>query len=176
MNNTRLSRHLFVRSLSAKATRGWLDLGYARLPCALGRSGRRALKREGDGASPLGCFSILAVYYRADRDRRPKTALPVSALSLDDGWCDAPQDRNYNRPVHHPYCQRAERMWRDDGLYDFVAVLDYNIAPRRRNLGSAIFLHVAHPNLSPTEGCIALRKADVKRLLAAIRPGTKICI
>lgn len=90
------------------------------------------------------------------------------------GWCDAPSDPNYNRQVRYPYRASAEALWRDDGLYDLVAVLDYNVRPRVRGRGSAIFMHVARPGYLPTEGCIALRKDHLRRLLSLTGRGSTI--
>ncbi len=67
-------------------------------------------------------------------------------------------------------------MWRDDHLYDLVVVLGYNDDPVVSGLGSAIFLHVASPEYSPTEGCIALAKEDLLTVLADITPGSDIRI
>ena len=110
-----------------------------------------------------------AVLYRPDRMRRPRTPLPVRAIRRHDGWCDASADRNYNRPVRLPYPASAERLWREDALYDVVVVLDYNERPRVRGRGSAIFMHVARPGYAPTEGCIALARAHLLRLLERLR-------
>src|SRR5690348_13806241 len=79
-----------------------------RMRCAIGRGGIRAQKREGDGATPVGAFAMRRLLYRPDRERRPATALPSAALARGDGWCDAPDDRSYNRPVHLPYPASAE--------------------------------------------------------------------
>ncbi len=176
MHNRRLPRQLFVRTLSQRASQGFLDLGFTRIPCVLGRSGKRALKREGDGATPLGHFRILSFYFRGDRLSPPLTVLPVKALSRKDGWCDAPGDRNYNRLVCHPYPSSAEHLWRDDHLYDVVGVLDYNFEPRHQGCGSAIFLHIANPERKPTQGCIAVSQHDMKRLLTWLGPKTKFCV
>jgi L,D-peptidoglycan transpeptidase YkuD (ErfK/YbiS/YcfS/YnhG family) len=162
--------------LAPSATRGVVKLGGLVLPCALGRSGRRTLKREGDGATPVGRWRLLQVLYRPDRIRRPATALPVRQIKLDDGWCDAPADRNYNRPVRHPYSASAERLWRTDGLYDLVVVLSHNVRPRVRGGGSAIFMHVAQPGYRPTAGCIALRRGHLQRLLARLGAGAAVRI
>ena len=106
--------------------------------------------------------------------RRPRTHLPVRAIRLHDGWCDTPADRNYNRPVCLPYPASAERLWRADGLYDIVVVLDYNDRPRVRGRGSAIFMHVAKPGYAPTEGCIALARAHLQGLLAYVGRGVVV--
>lgn len=167
---------LFVTALSRRATRAVLFGAGKALPCALGRSGRRALKREGDGATPSGTYFLERVLYRADRCQRPRTGLPVAGISPADGWCDAIADRNYNRPVRHPYPASAEVLWRSDGLYDVVVVLDCNRRPRIRGRGSAIFMHVARPGFEPTEGCIALRRADLLHVLAELKRGARIHI
>jgi L,D-peptidoglycan transpeptidase YkuD (ErfK/YbiS/YcfS/YnhG family) len=147
-----------------------------RAPCALGRGGVIAaeLKREGDGTSPAGVWPIRRVLYRPDRGPAPRTALPVEAIAPDNGWCDDPADANYNRPVKLPYPASAERMARDDGLYDIVVVLGHNDDPVVAGLGSAIFLHLARPDFAPTEGCVALARPDLEALLAVAAPGDAV--
>lgn len=145
-----------------------LALGISTLRCALGRSGTAARKREGDGATPLGRWRPVEVRFRADRVSRPVTRLPVRELTPTDGWCDERADRNYNRGVRLPYPASAETMWREDHIYDIVVVIDHNARPRMRGRGSAIFVHLARPGYTPTEGCIALSERDMRRLLAWI--------
>ena len=72
----------------------------------------------------------------------------------------------YNRMINLPYSARHEALWRADALYDIVGVLGWNDAPVRRGAGSAIFLHVATADYAPTEGCVALALADLRRVLA----------
>jgi L,D-peptidoglycan transpeptidase YkuD (ErfK/YbiS/YcfS/YnhG family) len=100
----------------------------------------------------------------------------VRAIRASDGWCDDARDRNYNRPVGHPYPASAERMWREDHLYDLVVVLGYNDVPRRRGSGSAIFLHLAREDYRPTEGCIALTPRHLRFVLSRLRRGSRIRI
>ena len=140
---------------------------------ALGKGGLlpAADKREGDGASPIGAWPIRRVLYRPDKGPPPKTALLVEAIKPEDGWCDAPLDPAYNRPVALPYSASAERLWRDDDVYDRVMILGHNDDPVVPGAGSAIFLHLARPNYSPTEGCVALAHADLEALLAEAKPG-----
>lgn len=136
--------------------------------CATGRGGIIAAseKREGDGATPAGVWPMREVYYRADRLFKPNTLLPVHALNPADGWCDAPLDANYNRPVKHPYPSSAERLWREDNIYDVIVVLGYNDAPIERGRGSAIFLHAAPPDFSKSAGCVTLALDDLLVVLA----------
>lgn len=164
----REGRGLMLRVLSRSATRGVLQWGALLMPCAIGRGGIRPGKREGDGGTPRGRWTLRLVFYRPDKGCRPTSALPTRRLAPDDGWCDAVADRNYNRRVRLPYPARAEQMWRDDGLYDLVVVLDYNERPRVQGQGSAIFMHIARPGFLPTEGCVALRQQDLRRLLAQV--------
>lgn len=142
----------------------------------LGRSGvlPSDMKREGDGASPLGVWPIRRVLYREDRGPPPNTALPVSAIRPDDGWCDAPGDVAYNQPVRLPYPASAESLFRDDHLYDLIVVLGHNDDPVCDGMGSAIFLHLERPERTPTEGCVALSRPDLERLLAEAVVGDAI--
>lgn len=163
-----------LRGLSRARSQGKLCLETLNLPCAVGRGGRRPKQREGDGITPLGLWRIREVLYRADRLPRPRTALPVKAIRPRDGWCDAGADRNYNRPVTLPYPASHERLWREDGLYDIVIVLGYNDRPRSLGRGSAIFMHLARRGYAPTEGCIALSRGDMLKLLAWLKPGDSV--
>lgn len=150
---------------------GVLAWRHQRFRCALGRAGVSADKREGDGTTPVGRFPLRRVLYRADRLRRPATALPVRAMRADDGWCDDPGDPRYNRPVRLPYPGHHEVLWRADGVYDVVVVLGHNDAPPRAGAGSAVFLHVAAADYRPTEGCVALALSDLLAVLADCRSG-----
>lgn len=153
-----------------------LILGALKLRCALGATGITAAKREGDKATPAGRFLLRRVLYRPDRLAAPQTALPVAPIGPQDGWCDAPGDPEYNKPVTLPYAASHERLWRDDHLYDIVVILGYNDAPPVAEKGSAIFLHVARPGYAPTEGCVALALADLEAVLARCGPGDCIYI
>jgi len=165
-----------VLARSAAATHAVVQLGQLRFPCALGRAGCRVRKVEGDGATPIGCWRIHRVLYRPDRLLRPQVRLPLATIRPNAGWCDAPGDPNYNRAVAHPYPASAERLWRRDGLYDVVAVLGYNDRPRVRGKGSAIFVHLARPGFTPTDGCIALSRRDLTMLLAVLSPRSAIVV
>jgi L,D-peptidoglycan transpeptidase YkuD (ErfK/YbiS/YcfS/YnhG family) len=148
--------------------------GSARASC--GKGGVKADKREGDHASPAGRFPLSSAFYRPDRVVAPKTALPLAALTPSDGWVDDPADPNYNRLVALPYAASHEELWRTDGLYDLIVVIGYNSGPIVPGKGSAIFLHVAHPDFSGTEGCIAIAREVLIPLLGLLGPGSTITI
>jgi L,D-peptidoglycan transpeptidase YkuD (ErfK/YbiS/YcfS/YnhG family) len=145
-------------------------------PCALGKTGVKADKREGDSATPVGCFPLLQVFFRADRLAQHVTGLPVVTLAEDDGWCDESADQRYNTYVKLPCPVSHERLWRDDEVYDVIVVVGYNNAPPVPGLGSAIFLHVARPSLTPTAGCVALALPDLLEVLASATADTQLCI
>lgn len=161
----------------ARAGEAWtLTFGSRSWPCAIGRGGARREKQEADGATPVGCWPLRRVLYRPDRLAPPATRLPIAPLAPKDGWCDDPADPRYNRPVRRPYPAGHEALWREDGIYDLIVVLGYNDRPVRAGRGSAIFLHIARPGFALTEGCIALRRADLLALLEEAGPGTKLSV
>jgi L,D-peptidoglycan transpeptidase YkuD (ErfK/YbiS/YcfS/YnhG family) len=168
---------IVVRRRPGHITQGLLTVGSKTHICALGKGGIRTLKREGDGATPLGVFRILSGYYRGDHVRLRSVALPMTRLSTRSGWCDEISDRNYNRFVSLPYPASHEKMLRKDALYDLVLVLDYNIVPRKKALGSAIFFHVARKDYEPTEGCVALPFAVLNKMIPYLSARTilRVC-
>ena len=107
---------------------------------------------------------------------RPRTTLPIRQTRPGDGWCDASSHPAYNRPVHLPFAASAETMMRDDRLYDFVVLLDWNITRRARHRGSAIFLHIAKPGYPPTAGCVAVSPKDMLRLAPLLHPEARLTI
>jgi L,D-peptidoglycan transpeptidase YkuD (ErfK/YbiS/YcfS/YnhG family) len=147
-----------------------------RMPCALGKGGVTHNKREGDGATPIGCFALRRLWYRADRSKRPQTGLPVRVTRLQDGWCDATIHPRYNRAVVLPFHASHERMWRADAVYDYVIEIGWNDRPVVKGRGSAIFFHLARPGFTPTEGCVAVSRADMLKMLRLITRQTRISI
>lgn len=144
--------------------------------CASGHGGITADKKEGDGATPVGRHPLRQVYYRDDRLDEPPTDLPVTALRQNDGWCDDPNDHNYNRKIALPYPARHEALWREDSVYDVIVELGYNDAPVISGLGSAIFMHVATPGYGATEGCVALALSDLMEILMRCDTGSALVV
>jgi L,D-peptidoglycan transpeptidase YkuD (ErfK/YbiS/YcfS/YnhG family) len=142
----------------------------------LGRSGIKANKREGDGATPVGRYRVVRLWWRPDRLRRPRTLLPARPITAQDGWCEDPADRRYNRAIRISPDQPGDRLWRSDALYDLIIEIDHNRRPRVSGRGSAVFVHVARAELAPTAGCISLPVDTLKRLIARLGPKTTITI
>ncbi|PRD44451.1 hypothetical protein C5748_07725 [Phyllobacterium phragmitis] len=174
MADGRTLRLIEVRARPGNPAQGLLIAGNLVLRCALGKGGISAFKREGDGATPLAAMRLLYGWHRRRRGVAAFSPLPFRAIRRNDGWCDASNDGNYNRPVRAPYRASHENLWRKDGLYDICIVMGWNIRPRLRGRGSAIFFHLARPGYPPTEGCIALKRADMARLLPHLNARTMI--
>jgi L,D-peptidoglycan transpeptidase YkuD (ErfK/YbiS/YcfS/YnhG family) len=165
-----------VHRAAGDARRGWLTADGWTVPVALGRGGILANKREGDGGTPRGTYSPLQLWWRADRHPRPRTYLPVRPIRPEDAWCEDPRDRHYNQPIRLVRDQPGDRLTREDHLYDFIVEIDHNSAPRIAGRGSAVFLHLARSNFSPTAGCVSMTKSAMLRLLRRMGPQTKIMI
>jgi L,D-peptidoglycan transpeptidase YkuD (ErfK/YbiS/YcfS/YnhG family) len=146
------------------------------LPVALGRGGIKANKREGDGGTPRGNFRLKQLWWRADKHPRPTTSLPVQRISPDDGWCEDPDDRRYNRPIKVPSDADSDRLARKDNLYDFIIEIDHNTRPRVAGRGSAVFIHAARQGFAPTAGCVALEINTLRKILGRLGPRTRIVV
>jgi L,D-peptidoglycan transpeptidase YkuD (ErfK/YbiS/YcfS/YnhG family) len=167
---------IVIRPAPGRPSQGLMALAQGVRRVALGRSGIVALKREGDGGTPLGRFPIRQVLYRADRISRPRSPLPTRPISHRDGWCEESTDRNYNRLVKLSPGSNADRLQRIDHLYDLVLVLGYNDRPCVKGRGSAIFVHLARPGYTPTAGCIGLSRRDLQALFTQIRTASTIVV
>ncbi len=92
------------------------------------------------------------------------------------GWCDDPNSKKYNQLIKLPTKFSYERLYREDEIYDIIFILSFNTKPIKKNKGSAIFIHIAKRNYSPTKGCIAIKKNDIKKLAREINTKTLVKI
>ena len=165
-----------IHAAAGNPCRGWLMAGQQTIPVALGRGGIIANKREGDGGTPKGTFRPRQLWWRADRAPRPQTFLPVRAIGPGDAWCEDPMSRHYNQPITLGRETGGDRLTRVDHLYDFIVEIDHNTSPRNAGRGSAVFLHLARPNFSPTAGCVSMTRSAMLQLLRRIGTDTRIMI
>ena len=144
--------------------------------CALGKAGIGKKKREGDNVTPTGTFKIVKIYYRSDRIKKISSKFRVIEITKNMGWCDDPNSKNYNQLINLPSRYGHEKIFKKNNIYDIIVVLNYNMKPVIKNKGSAIFIHIAKKNYQPTQGCIALKKNDLLKLLSKISKNIKIKI
>ena len=143
--------------------------------CSIGKNGLKKNKLEGDNCTPIGTFSLGPVYYRKDRVDKPYTKFKTLKINKQMGWCDDPNNINYNKEIKLKKKIKAEKLYRKDKIYDIIIVINYNTRKIIRNKGSAIFIHITN-NYKPTKGCIAVSLNDIEILLKIIKKNTKINI
>ena len=143
--------------------------------CSIGKNGIKTKKKEGDKTTPRGLFSIVRLYYRADREKKPLTKIPTKIITKKMGWCDDSESKYYNKEIKINKKIKYEKLFRKDNSYNYFIVIDYNIIKTKPFKGSAIFLHLTD-NYKKTQGCIALKKKDFLILIKLINKKTKIKI
>ena len=153
-----------------------LIFGNYKIKCAVGKRGITSFKKEGDKSTPKGNYCFKSLLYRRDRVPNIKTDLKKIIIKKNMGWCDDPQSKSYNKLIIIPNKFRFEKLYKKENMYDIILVIDYNLNPTIKNKASAIFLHVAKRNYSPTAGCIAVSKKDMHLILTCINKKTKIKI
>ena len=139
-------------------------IGNFRFKCALGKNGVTYNKVEGDNKTPAGVFPLRFVMYRRDRIKKPKTNLQIYPLKPSLICCDDPKKKKYNK-IYVGKKSETESLWRSDCLYNIILVIGYNDSSIVKNKGSAIFMHLTKKNYTSSQGCIALKKKDMLRLL-----------
>ena len=147
---------------------------------AVGAGGVGIKKREGDLITPVGRYPLRRLFYRQDRYEQLKSGLEKIHICKNNGWCDDEQSIHYNRLINlddfsdNNTPPRHEKMHRADHLYNIVIEIGYNDDPPDKGLGSAIFIHVAGCNYSPTHGCIALKEDDLVDVVRYLTKGDYI--
>ena len=92
------------------------------------------------------------------------------------GWCDDPLSKDYNKLIKIPSKYSYEKLYKKDNVYDIILVLNYNMNPVVKNKGSAIFIHVTKANYKKTEGCVAIKKVHLLKIIKELKKNIKIKI
>ena len=141
--------------------------------CQLGKNGKvpNYKKREGDKCTPAGKFIIKSIFLRRDKKLNLRITKFIKSkifyIRVNDGWCDDVDFKKYNQLVnvvpnfHHSY----EKLYRCDDVYDMILELNHNQNPTIKNKGSAIFIHCSFNDLRDTNGCVAIRKNNLKYII-----------
>jgi hypothetical protein len=150
---------------------GWGD-GLHGEGAPAGRPG--PVKREGDGRSPAGVFTLGMLHGYA---ATPAAELhwPYRRATADLRCVDDPSSAYYNQIISATDVvgsfRSAEHMLRDDALYELALDIEHNKHPVRAGHGSCIFVHLWAAPTTPVHGCTALAKPDLQLLLSWLRPG-----
>ena len=147
-----------------------------KVKCALGKRGIAYKRKEGDFVTPKGKYKIKYILYRKDRVKRIDTKIKKIAIKKNMGWCNDTKSKNYNRLIKLPSVYSFEKLFKKNNTYDILIVLNYNMNPTIKDKGSAIFIHVAKKNYKKTEGCIALKKNDLLKIIKKLKKNTVVKI
>ncbi len=127
-------------------------------------------KREGDGRTPSGLFGLGSAFgYPPSVD----TGMAYRQTGEDDFWVNDIDSPDYNRWVRGARKAAVEKMRRDDDLYKYGIVVEYNTDPVVRGLGSAIFFHVWKSAGAPTEGCVSMSEEAMLLILGWLDAAAK---
>ena len=144
--------------------------------CAIGKRGIGYKKKEGDLITPIGKHKIKYILYRKDRVKNIQSKLKKIIIQKNMGWCDDPRSNSYNRLITLPSKFGYEKLYKKKNIYDIVLVLDYNMHPIMKNKGSAIFIHISQKNFKKTEGCIAIKKILLLKIIKELKRNSYVKI
>ena len=154
----------------------YLTFNNYKVKCVVGKRGIGFKRKEGDFITPKGTYKVKYILYRKDRVRKIQTKIKKIAIRKDMGWCNDPKSKNYNKLIKLPYAYNFEKLFRKENNYDIILILNYNMNPVIKNKGSAIFIHIAKKKFKKTEGCIALKKIHLLKVIKRINKNTTIKI
>ncbi len=146
---------------------------FASIPAVIGKNGLAEQKREGDGKSPAGTFTLGTMFGSASRPEGVKWK--YRQTTENDFWVDDPNSPLYNTWQTGPAKGRwnsAETLKRSDGQYKYAIVINYN-DQRIPGRGSAIFMHLWSGPDRGTAGCTAMAEADLLKIMRWLEPGKK---
>ena len=159
-----------------KINKNYLIYNKYKVKCAVGKRGIGYKRKEGDLISPIGEYKIKFILYRKDRIEKIQTKLRKIVIKKTMGWCNDFSSKKYNQLISLPCIHKHEKLFKIENIYDIILVLNYNMKPIIKNKGSAIFIHVAKKNYKKTEGCIAIKKRELLKILKKINTNTKVMI
>jgi L,D-peptidoglycan transpeptidase YkuD (ErfK/YbiS/YcfS/YnhG family) len=145
-----------------------------RIKYAAGKRGIGEKRKEGDLITPIGKYKIKYILYRKDRVKKLLTSFKKIIITKKMGWCDDPKSKMYNKMIKYPINYNTEKLYRKDNIYDIILVLNYNMNPVKKKKGSAIFIHVAKKNYKKTEGCIAVKKNHLLKIIKKLNKESRV--
>lgn len=156
-----------------KKNKKWIAV-FRPMEAGIGRNGFAAPgeKREGDNKSPSGLFRLGQLY---GYDEAVDTRMPYLQSTSEDKWIDDPDSPDYNKPIKgNTTAKSFENLKISSDEYKLCLVIEYNMHPIVKEMGSAIFMHLSYgdsPN--PSSGCVVLTPNNLSFLLNWMNPGSK---
>ena len=154
----------------------YLTYDQYKVKCVVGKRGIGLKKKEGDFITPIGQYKINYILYRKERIKKIQSKLRKITIKKNMGWCNDPKSKKYNKLVNLPFNYSYEQLFKKENVYDIILVLNYNMNPVKKDKGSAIFIHVAKRYYKRTQGCVAVKKSDLLKILREIKINTKVKI
>ena len=145
-----------------------------KVKCAIGKRGIGLKKKEGDFITPIGQYKIKYILYRKDRVKKIQSKLKKIVIQKNMGWCNDPKSEKYNKLINLPFNYSYEQLFKKENIYDIILVLSYNMNPIKKNRGSAIFIHIAKRKYKKSQGCVAVKKTDLLKILKEIKINSKL--
>ena len=154
----------------------YLTFNNYKAKCTIGKRGIGNKTKEGDLITPKGIYKVKYVLYRKDRVKNINTKIRKIIIRKNMGWCDDVRSKQYNKLIKLPSSYNHEKLYKKENIYDIILVLNYNMEPIIKNKGSAIFIHVSNRNYKKTEGCVALKKTHLLKILKVLKKNTSVKI
>jgi L,D-peptidoglycan transpeptidase YkuD (ErfK/YbiS/YcfS/YnhG family) len=141
----------------------------------VGTHGLSSNRREGDGTTPTGTYTIGTTMY--GNSANPGVRYRYRRLRCGDWWNEDSASPTYNTFQHircgvpPPFKVKTAGMWQQTTAYAHLAVIEFNTRPVAPGRGSGIFLHAQTGRA--TNGCISLRRDLLVRVLRWLDPSAK---
>ena len=126
--------------------------------------------------TPIGTYKIEYILYRKNRIKKIESKIKKKVIKKNMGWCNDTHSKDYNKLIKLPSNYNYERLYKKENIYDLVLVLNFNMRPIVKKRGSAIFIHIAKKNYKKTEGCVAINKIQLLKILKELNNKTKVLI
>lgn len=166
-----------------KSGSGWKQVGDA-FAVVVGRSGlawaellngdidMTKIKQEGDGNAPAGLFPLTTSFGTGSKPEAVE--LPYTKLDTNTECVDDVKSTFYNRIVNRMHVgnfdwKSSEKMSTIE-QYELGIFVAYNSYPVEKGRGSCIFLHVWKDATTATEGCTAMERRNLERIVAWASP------
>ena len=133
------------------------------------------IKREGDGKSPAGVFSLTAAFGTVAVGQTTLVKLPYTPLVESTECVDDVKSGSYNTIVDRRQTgsldwDSSEKMLAVGEPYALGIFVAHNSNPVRKGMGSCIFLHIWKNSETGTAGCTAMPKENISQIVQWLDP------